>query len=372
MRLPDEYYDEKNIGMTPTVLSAIVAVTLFVGAILVIVLLMNNRQSQRPVVATQESGEAVVASSQVENYPDTNELLSGSTLSPDDLDFWDKYPKETKESSESSSESASKETEVVVENDPSTDGKHTLVINRDGEEEWILISPYLPKHEFDFTKLVCQSDLMKYYEDGKQVSYVGAEISKYEDYVDFVKLKKSGIDYVMIRVGARGYGSGQLVEDENFSDNIKRATDAGLQVGVYFSSQAISVEEAVEEAQLVISKLEGYKIAYPVAFDMGFVENDTARIEELTKAKRTEIAKTFLDTVAAAGYKTMIYGDKEWLIKEVDMSKLTAYDVWLEQCQDVPDYPYRFTMWNYTDRGNVDGIVGYANLNISFIDYGEK
>lgn len=379
MRLPEEYYEEnKGSGMTPTILSAVVAVTLFVGAILVMVLMMNNRKEPSKQVL-KESVEATVEASRGEEYPDTDKLVSGSTLSPEDFDFWDKYPEEnaSRESSASDKESSTaaseeKTTEVVTENDPATDGKHTLVVNRDGKEEWVLISPYLPKHEYDFTKLVCQSDLMKYYEDGRQVSYVGATISKHQDYVDYVQLKKSGIDYVMIRVGARGYGSGQLVEDENFSDNIKRATDAGLQVGVYFTSQAITVEEAVEETQFIIEKLEDYKITYPVAFDMGFVENDTARIEDLTKTERTEITKTFLDNIAAAGYKTMIRADKEWLIKEIDMSKLTAYDVWLEQYQDVPDYPYRFTMWHYSDAGTVEGIVGYTDLSISFIDYSEK
>ncbi len=372
MHLPDDYYEENKSGLTPTVISAVVAVTLFVAAILVMVLLMNNRKEE-PKVATSESVEATLPTGGEKHYPDTDQLLTGSTLSPEDLDFWDKYPQET-QSSEASrpEEDATEETQVVVENDPATDGKHTLVINRDGEEEWVLISPYLPKHEYDFSKLVCQSDLMKYYVDGRQVSYVGASVSKHQDYVDFVKVKKAGIDYVMIRVGSRGYGSGQMVEDDNFTDNIKRATDAGLQVGIYFSSQAITVEEAMEEAQFVIEQLEGYELTYPIAFDMGFVDNDRARIEDLTKAERTEITKTFLDAVAAQGYKTILHADKEWLIKEIDLSKLTAYDVWLEQCQDVPDHPYRFTMWNYTDTAAVDGIVGYTDLSISFIDYSEK
>lgn len=123
---------------------------------------------------------------------------------------------------------------------------------------------------------------------------------------------------------------------------------------------------------MVLEALEDYQITYPVAFDMGFVENDTARIESLSKTEKTEITKTFLDTVAAEGYMTVIYGDKEWLIKEIDMSKLTAYDVWLSQLQDLPDYPYRFTMWQYTTSASVDGIAGYASLNVSFIDYSEK
>lgn len=373
MRLPEDY--EERSGMTPTVISAIVAVTLFVGAILAVVLMMNskgihslgkpsgnkNNQSVSAPVQTQASSG--------NQYPDTNELVTGSTLSPSDFDFWDKYPEATPTPTP---EPKKEEVKEPVENDPSKDGKHTLVKSADGKEEWVLISPYLPKHDYDFTKLVCQSNLMKYYEDGKQVSFVGTDISKYQDYVDFVKLKKAGIDFVMLRVGARGYGSGQIVMDEYFTDNIKRATDAGLDVGVYFFSQAITAEEAVEEANIVLESVKDYKIAYPVAFDMEHIENDTARIDNLTKADKTTITKTFLDTIKNAGYKTVIYGKKEWLIKEIDMSKLTAYDVWLAQEEDIPDYPYQFTMWQYSTNASIDGIAGYADLNISFIDYSEK
>jgi GH25 family lysozyme M1 (1,4-beta-N-acetylmuramidase) len=262
--------------------------------------------------------------------------------------------------------------EAVVEEDPSTDGKHTLVQYSDGREEWVRISPYLPKHEYDFTKLVCQSNLMKYFEDGRKTSYVGVDISKFQDYVDFVKVKKAGIEFVMLRVGARGYGTGQLILDEYFNDNIKRATDAGLDVGVYFFSQAITPEEAVEEANMVIESLGEYQISYPVAFDMELIENDTARTDSLTRAERTEITKAFLDTISAAGYKTLIYGNKEWLLKEIDMSKLTAYDVWYSQGADIPDYPYKFGMWQYSFQGSVDGIAGYVNMDISFINYSEK
>ena len=235
-----------------------------------------------------------------------------------------------------------------------------------------MISPYLPKHEYDFTRLVYQSNLMKYYEDGKLVSFVGADISKYQDYVDFGKLKKAGVDFVMLRVGARGYGSGQLVLDEYFAENIKRASDAGLEIGVYFFSQAISNEEAVEEANMVLENIKDYEITYPVAFDMEYIENDASRIDSLSKSEKTEITKTFLDTIQNAGYKAMLYGDKEWLLKDIDLSKLTAYDVWLSQESDIPDYPYRFTMWQYTKKASIDGIAGYADLNISFIDYSEK
>lgn len=367
MRLPDDYDDRS--GLTPTVVSAIVAVTLFVAIILAVVLMMNNdHKGNGDHNAAQSQSAQPTPTSPVIVYPDTDEIISGSKLTPDDFDFWDMYPP-------SPSPSAIPEpvaSPEVVENDPATDGKHTLVKYSDGKEEWVLISPYLPKHEYDFTKLVCQSDLMKYFEDGKQTSYVGIDVSKFQDYIDFVKVKKAGIHFVMIRVGARGYGTGQLIVDEYFSDNIKRATDAGLAVGVYFYSQAITEEEAIEEANLVIENLGEYQLSYPVAFDMELVENDTARTDTLSKTERTAITKAFLDTIAAAGYKTVIYGNKQWLIKEIDMSKLTAYDVWLAQEEDIPDYPYKFTMWQYSRTGSIDGIVGYVDLNISFIDYSEK
>ena len=134
----------------------------------------------------------------------------------------------------------------------------------------------------------------------------------------------------------------------------------------------MSREEAVEEANLVTGLLEGYRISYPVAFDMERIPNDTSRIDTLSKSQKTEIAKAFLDAIQDAGYKAILYGGKEWLIRQVDLSKLTAYDVWLSQEADVPDYPYQFTMWQYSRSGRVDGVSGYVNMNISFVDYSEK
>lgn len=367
MRLPDDF--EERQGLSPVVVSAMVAVTLFVGVILIVVLLVNRQEESFQSGKGQETKPTSSVIIEENSNQSSGELVSGSTLSPDDLDFWDAYPVPTPETEPSVAPSDKPE---IVENDPSTDGKHTLIEYASGEEEWVLISPYLPKHEYDFTKLVCQSDLMKYYSEGKQTSFVGVDISKYQDYVDFVKLKKAGVDFVMIRVGARGYGSGQLVLDEYYTDNIKRATDADLEVGLYFFSQAVSVEEAVEEANMVLENIGEYEVTYPIAFDMEFIENDTSRIDVLSKSEKTTITKAFLDTIEAAGYNAMIYGNKEWLIKEIDMSKLTDYDVWLSQMKDIPDYPYKFTMWQYKNDATIDGIAGYADLNISFIDYSEK
>lgn len=365
MRLPEDYDDRS--GVTPAVTAAIIVVTLVVAVILVVVLMMNSGTIRGPKTSGGNMSDKNDVSSPVISSQDKN-YSGGSRLHPEDLDFWNMYPEPTEEPIPEET----KPPKEVVEKDPSKDGKHTLVKYDDGREEWVLISPYLPKHGFDFTKLVCQSNLMKYYENGKKVSYVGVDISKVQDYIDFLKVKKAGIDFCMIRVGVRGYGTGQLMLDDYFSENIKRATDAGLDVGVYFFSQAVSEEEAVEEANFVIEQLGEYQIVYPVVFDMEKISNDTARTDSLTRADRTTVAKAFLDTIAASGRKAMIYGNKEWLIKEIDMSKLTAYDVWLSQQEDIPDYPYRFAMWQYSFDGVIDGISGKVGLNISFIDYSEK
>ena len=143
-------------------------------------------------------------------------------------------------------------------------------------------------------------------------------------------------------------------------------------MGVYFFSQAITEEEAVEEANFVIELLENYKITYPVALDMDFVGNDIARTDTLTKTDRTAIALAFLNRIQEAGFKTCLYGNKEFLIKKVDMSKLTAHNVWLSQAEDIPDYPYHFAMWQYDFEGTVDGIYGNVNMNVSFVKYAEK
>ncbi len=356
MRLPDEYDDSPKMNMT--VLKMIIGVTLFLVGILVLVLVMNKKShasaSPSQIVQSQEN-------------PSAGESMETGTLTPEDFDFWELYPEET-------DEAVVEETkpEEKVENDPATDGKHTLVVNAAGEEEWVLISPYLPKNEYDYTKLVCQSDIMKYFVEGKQVSYVGCDLSKYQDYVDFVKLKKAGIDFVMLRVGSRGYGTGQLSIDDYYLDNIKRASDAGLDIGLYFYSQAVSELEAEEEANLVLANIGEYKITFPIAIDMELVANDSCRIENLSREEKTKITKKFLQTVQNAGYLPMIYGNKEWLVKKIDLSKLTDYDVWLSQPGDIPDFPYRFTMWQYSTTTSIDGIAGYANMNISFIDYSEK
>ncbi len=368
MRLDEDYdydYGERKGGIP--VGTAAIAIVALMALVLVIVFMNDSKKN------SSNSNHNLNTQTQVKQSEDVsqNDYISGSTLTADDLDIWDMYPVEESEEVASSEKKKEKESEEVIE-DPAEDGKHTKITYADGTEEWVLISPYLTKHTYDFTNLVCQSNIMKYYENGKKISYLGADISKYQDYIDFAALKSAGVDYVMIRVGARGYSTGQITLDENFDDNIIRAQEAGLDVGVYFYSQAVTEEEAIEEANFVLEHIQNYQVTYPVAFWMENISNDKARIDELSKNDKTTIARAFLNTVKDAGYMPMVYGTKEWLIKDVDLSKLSDYDIWLSQNGDVPDYPYRFSMWQYSSTGDIDGISGYADLNITFIDYSAK
>ena len=392
MRLPG---DEESGGTGLPVFYMIVGVSAFVLILLLVLLQSNSKKNSGSDYIKEiqrQQQEAAAAEEEAKQDAEPSRKLRA-----EDLDFWDMYPvdEETDEASAAydSTEKLNKsdftkkaeqdreeqkrkeqEQEQEVLNDPSTDGKHTLVTTRDGKDEWVLISPYLAKNAYDFTKMEDKAGLKRYLENGKEVSYVGVDISKQTGEVNFSGLRAAGIDYVMIRLGARGYSTGQISIDENFKENIEGAIEEGLDVGIYFYSQAISQEEALQEAGIVIQNLEPYKgsIKYPVAFDMEFVANDEARIDGLSREDRTAIAASFLESIKTAGYIPMIYGDKEWLIKEIDLAKLQDYDIWLTQEADLPDYPYRYAMWQYTTTGVVNGIKGDANLNICFIGYSQR
>ncbi|MDE6687842.1 MAG: hypothetical protein K2K17_11060 [Lachnospiraceae bacterium] len=370
----DDYYDHEMTrrSSTATFRYAVIIGSVSVLGILLIVLLLNSGNGQRSGAqgASQYSGVSAAEQEHAQNLQLENsveELLSGSTLTADDLDIWEERPSDTAVENEPEEPSS-----VVIKDDPSTDGLHTLIIHDNGTEEWVSINQYLARNDYDYSGLVYQRPLMKYYENNTRVSYVGVDISKTQDYVDFLELKRAGIEFVMLRLGQRGYSSGEITMDEYFMDNLKRASEAGLDVGVYFFSQAVTVEEAEEEAQFVIDTLSENKIQYPVVFAMDTIPNEVSRIDSLDKMERTNIALAFMDKIRENGYFPMVYGDKEWLIQKLSLGSMIGYDVWLSQEMDIPDYPYQFVMWQYTTHGSIPGIAGDANLNICFIDYSVK
>ena len=335
----------------------------------------NNTSSNKNngTVTNQTTGETVVdgssnTSGSAGKSQTADELSNGKTsvydmTAREDVNG-DKKEDTAKKDQEKDEDKKDEEDEKDEEEETRIQVKHA-----DGTKEWVDINEDISRNKYDLSKLTYQKPFMNYYEDGKLVSKCGVDISANQGDVDFGKLKSAGCDFVMLKVGARGYSSGNIVSDENFQDNLKAAKKAGLDIGVYFCSQAVSKAEAREEADELLDAISGSSVKYPVAFVMETVDDDMARIEALDMADRTQVAKAFMDRVEDAGYKPMIYGDKEWLLTMVDMENLQDYDVWSAQDSDEPEYPYEFGMWQYDSDASVKGISGDATMIMSFKDY---
>lgn len=262
--------------------------------------------------------------------------------------------------------------ETQEEDNGLNDGKHTLVTLSDGSEQWVELNDNLALNKYVKSRFVYKNPIMSYYINGKEASWFGVDISSKQGVVDFKKLKKAGCDYVMIKVGGRGYSSGEIVLDEKLKDYMTGAKNAGLDIGVYFFSQAITKDEIEEEVQTLLEAIKDYSVNYPIVFDMEEIEGDMARVDSLDIDSRTSLAKQFLDDVKKAGYTPMLYGNKEWLVTKIDLEALSDYDIWLSQEADTPDYPYEFTMWQYDKEGTISGISEKTGMNISFVDYSQE
>lgn len=248
-------------------------------------------------------------------------------------------------------------------------GKKILLEDGTYGEIWIPVLENVPAFSKNIDQLKSRNGRKFYVEDSKITSLLGVDVSVHQDNIDWAKVKESGIDFAMVRLGYRGYGTGEAQLDENYAENIQGARDAGLDAGVYFFSQAITAEEAVEEANLVIESLDGLDVNYPVVYDWEIIYDDTARTDNISVDVLTDCCVAFCETIKNAGYMPMIYQNKRTSIFKLDLNRLNDYDFWLAEYNTEPTYYYDFDMWQYTSTGRVPGIEGDVDLNISFKDY---
>ena len=203
----------------------------------------------------------------------------------------------------------------------------------------------------------------------KTVSYsTGVDVSSFQGDIDWKAVADDGIDFAIIRVAFRGYGvSGSLYIDDKGETNIKGALRAGLEVGVYIYSQAITVEEAIEEAEFVLDIIDGYDITGPVVFDW---ENDPGvgmRTDNLDGKTLTDCAVMFCKTIKKAGYTPAVYFNLTDAYERYDLDKIKDYVLWFAQHEGTyPNFYYAYNIWQYSDSGKVDGIDGNVDLNIKF------
>lgn len=211
-----------------------------------------------------------------------------------------------------------------------------------------------------------QENGMKTYISDSLTAAQGIDVSSHQGWIDWQTVKDSGIDYAMIRAGYRGYTDGETNQDEYFSYNIDAATSAGINVGLYFFSQATSEEEAVAEADRVLQLVDGYTLNYPIYFDWEPVEDETARTSTISGSDLTRYALAFCQTIEAAGYEAGIYFNLSMASYLYDLYALQEYDFWLAEYQEIPSFPYAIDMWQYSSTGTVPGIDTIVDLNLSF------
>ena len=212
--------------------------------------------------------------------------------------------------------------------------------------------------------------------NGAKASLFGADFSKHQGTIDWASVKQSGVEFVILRAAVRGYGSsGNLVTDSQIAANIKGALSQNIDVGIYVFSQAVTTEEAVEEAERALDIIKGYDIKLPIYFDSEYsgAPNRTGRADGLTKAERTSLAIAFCETVRKAGYKAGVYASKSFFYDNLDYAALQSrgYEIWLAHyISSVTDFKYPYNIWQYTSKGSIGGVQSeYADLDIAYYDY---
>ena len=243
--------------------------------------------------------------------------------------------------------------------------------NTEGDEFEAPLLENVPKCTYDFSCLTTDEETgYKSFRDEKNgvTARMGIDVSEFQgEEIDWKQVKKSGVEFAIIRLGYRAYGeSGDLVLDAMYEQNIREASKVGIDVGVYFFSQAISAAEAVEEAEFVLDHVKKYDITGPVVYDTEEIKWDAARTDENTKQEFTNYCKVFCDTVSHAGYDPMIYSNMEWMAFTLDMEELSEYDFWYADYCEIPQCPYDYKIWQYSESGAVPGISANVDLNLWF------
>ena len=259
-----------------------------------------------------------------------------------------------------------------ADDDSDMDENHLAVTDSKGTKKYYEILSKVPRHEYDLKEYLGDVDGRLTYSDNKREAITGVDLSKYNGDVDFAKAKEAGIEFAMLRLGSRGYGTGVISLDEKFVHYAQNAALNNIPIGAYFYSQAITEAEAVEEANYIVGAIGGFTVKYPIAIDLETVTEDEARTAKLTVKERTAIVKAFCDTVKSFGYKPAIYATRDMLIAGLDLEELQGIDTWLADYTRPTDYPYKFTMWQYTNKGKIDGINGEVDLDLSFVNYEQR
>lgn len=384
----DSYNDGINTGKR--VAAGCVTACLAILTVLGITLAANGRNGNSSHYVPPAATSAVSVSEDAEDSTDT--------LTSDQLSFWNMYDSDGNVVVSDDTGLSENRAESMSTNRPqvpvSDNGRFGLSDNKgpDGmsvssdsvssdefnvneekeQPEYVKIDDKISKTTLFDQGFQKQGDRLVYALNGRKTSHFGIDVSKYTGAVSWNRVKAAGAEFAMLRLGSRGYSTGTVNLDDTFQTNFDGCTNAGIDVGVYFFSQAVNVNEAVEEANYCVAALNGRKIKYPVVFDTEEVQNDGYRTQNLSRKDLSACAIAFCSTIRQYGYIPMISGTKKQLVKHLDLRELADYDIWLQDTDETSVYPYRYTMRQYSDSGKIDGIDGSVNYDICFISYADK
>lgn len=194
-------------------------------------------------------------------------------------------------------------------------------------------------------------------------SILGIDVSEHQYDIDWTQVKAAGIEFVMIRVGFRGYETGLVKPDKRALEYYQGAVAAGLDIGVYFFSQATTPEEAIEEARFVLDFTAGWDLKYPVVYDWEYI-SDTARTANVDRRMLTDCSIAFCEEIRSAERNPMVYFNRRQGNTQLYLYELEDYPFWLAMYSYRMTYPYKVEMWQYTNQGKVPGIEGDVDINL--------
>lgn len=245
-----------------------------------------------------------------------------------------------------------------------------IILVIDYESKLFTIKPPVTNIEplaIDIELLDTSNQIYTYYDEESNIQGLfGIDVSEHQGDIDWERVKNAGVEFAIIRVGYRGYASGKISLDNKFHYNMTEAIKNGINVGVYFFSQAKNTKEALEEANFVLKNIRKYDLSYPIVFDMEDIYDEDHRIMDLSLDERSHLAQVFAGRIIYKGYVPMIYLNLNWTYNHYDLNRISNYDIWFAQYNDYPEYPYDFQIWQYSDNGSIDGINEPVDLNIYF------
>ena len=255
------------------------------------------------------------------------------------------------------------ETETAASS-PDEAERQAETVQGSSEKTTVRANPYNPSN---FSYLDEVSENIAYFDENYE-SLQGIDVSDHQGEIDWQAVADAGYEFVFVRVGFRGYGEdGTLNEDMMAIQYMQDAKAAGLEVGAYFFSQAVSEEEAEEEALFAcdIIKRSGVEMTLPLVYDPELIEGTQGRADDISAEQVSANAKAFRKAAKKAiGCRTAIYANLYWENNYFDAETLNDFEIWYAGYEEAPQTPYHFTWWQYSETGSVPGIKGAMDLNL--------